>query len=48
MQRLADIWVMDPKVQFVDDLKASTGNAALTRPWRGRRQWAVPLYIRAC
>ena len=41
---LPDIWVMDPKVQFIDDIKplqdtSSTASAASTGV-----EWAVPLY----
>lgn len=41
---LADIWVMDPKVQFIDDLKAMQD----TELYRVRSvdgvEWAMPLY----
>lgn len=42
--RLADVWVMDPKVQFVDDLKPlSETQLYRTRSVEGV-EWAVPMY----
>ena len=39
-----DIWVMDKKVQFIDDIKPMQDTAALSRARRSGVQWAVPLY----
>ena len=42
---LPDIWLMDPKVQFIDDIKPLQD----TELYRVRRiegvEWAVPLYV---
>ena len=32
----ADLWVMDPEVQFIDDVRA-VGERPVSRPRRGRR-----------
>ena len=41
---LADIWVMDPKVQFVDDIKPLQDTQLLRVRGVQDVQWAVPLY----
>ncbi|MBM3226305.1 MAG: ABC transporter permease, partial [Candidatus Tectomicrobia bacterium] len=41
---LADIWVMDPKVQFIDDLKPLQETQLLRVRGVDGVQWAVPLY----
>ena len=42
--RLPDIWVMDKKVQFIDDVKPLQDTPALSRPRRrGRRMGRAPL-----
>jgi putative ABC transport system permease protein len=40
---LPDIWVMDPKVQFIDDIKPLQDTSS-ARPRRRGSDWAVPLY----
>ena len=39
-----DIWVMDPKVQFIDDVKAMQDTELLRVRGVGGVEWAVPLY----
>lgn len=41
---LADIWVMDPKVQFVDDIKPLQDTQLLRARGIDGVDWAVPLY----
>lgn len=41
---LADIWVMDPKVQFIDDLKPLPETQLLRVRGVEGVEWAVPLY----
>src|SRR4029078_2694000 len=41
---LADIWVMDPKVQFVDDIKPLQDTPLLRVRGIEGVEWAVPLY----
>jgi putative ABC transport system permease protein len=41
---LADVWVMDPKVQFVDDLKPLQDTQLLRLRGVPGVDWAVPLY----
>lgn len=41
---LADIWVMDPKVQFIDDIKPLQETYLLRVRGVAGVQWAVPLY----
>lgn len=41
---LPDVWVMDPKVQFVDDLKPLQDTALLRIRGVEGVQWAAPLY----
>jgi putative ABC transport system permease protein len=41
---LADIWVMDPKVQFVDDIKPLQDTQLLRVRGVAGVDWAVPLY----
>ena len=41
---LADIWVMDPKVQFIDDVKPLQETQLLRVRGVDGVQWAVPLY----
>lgn len=41
---LADIWVMDPKVQFIDDIKPLQETQLLRVRSVEGVQWAVPLY----
>jgi putative ABC transport system permease protein len=41
---LADIWVMDPKVQFVDDIKPLQDTQLLRVRGVEGVEWAVPLY----
>ncbi|MGE3538945.1 MAG: ABC transporter permease [Candidatus Tectimicrobiota bacterium] len=41
---LADIWVMDPKVQFIDDIKPLQETQLLRVRGVAGVQWAVPLY----
>jgi putative ABC transport system permease protein len=41
---LADVWVMDPKVQFVDDLKPMQDTKLLAVRGVEGVEWAVPLY----
>lgn len=41
---LADIWVMDPKVQFIDDLKPLQETQLFRVRGVDGVQWAVPLY----
>ncbi len=41
---LADIWVMDPKVQFIDDLKPMQDTMILRVRGIEGVDWAVPLY----
>jgi putative ABC transport system permease protein len=41
---LADIWVMDPKVQFIDDLKPLSATQLLRVRGVEGVEWAVPLY----
>src|SRR5262249_54703118 len=41
---LADIWVMDPKVQFIDDIKPLQETQLLRVRGVDGVQWAVPLY----
>ena len=41
---LPDLWVMDPKVQFVDDLKPLQDTQLLRVRGVAGVDWAVPLY----
>jgi putative ABC transport system permease protein len=41
---LADVWVMDPKVQFVDDIKPMQDTQLLRVRGIEGVEWAVPLY----
>src|SRR5271169_731496 len=41
---LPDIWVMDPKVQFVDDIKPLQDTQLLRVRGTAGVDWAVPLY----
>src|SRR6185295_12332171 len=41
---LADIWVMDPKVQFVDDIKPMQDTQILRVRGIAGVDWAMPLY----
>lgn len=41
---LADVWVMDPKVQFVDDIKPLQDTQLLRVRGTEGVEWAVPLY----
>jgi len=41
---LADVWVMDPKVQFVDDIKSLQDTQLLRVRGTEGVEWAVPLY----
>ena len=41
---LADVWVMDPKVQFVDDIKPMQDTQLLRVRGIDGVEWAVPLY----
>jgi putative ABC transport system permease protein len=41
---LADVWVMDPKVQFVDDIKPMQDTKLLAVRGVEGVEWAVPLY----
>src|SRR5262245_26374078 len=41
---LADIWVMDPKVQFIDDVKPLQETQLFRVRGVDGVQWAVPLY----
>ncbi len=41
---LADVWVMDPKVQFVDDIKPLQDTQLLRVRGTAGVEWAVPLY----
>src|SRR3954466_10492453 len=41
---LPDIWVMDPKVQFIDDIKPMQDTTLLRVRGIEGVQWAVPLY----
>lgn len=41
---IADIWVMDPKVQFIDDIKPMQDTALLRVRGVDGVDWAVPLY----
>ena len=41
---LADAWVMDPKVQFVDDIKPMQDTQLLRVRGIDGVEWAVPLY----
>lgn len=42
--RLPDIWVMDPKVQFIDDIKPMQSTKLLNVRGVEGVEWAVPLY----
>lgn len=42
--RLPDIWVMDPKVQFIDDIKPMQSTKLLNVRGVAGVEWAVPLY----
>src|SRR5438309_4654153 len=41
---LPDIWVMDPKVQFIDDIKPLQDTQLYRVRGIGGVEWAVPLY----
>ncbi len=41
---LPDVWVMDPKVQFIDDLKPLQDTQLYRVRGVGGVEWAVPLY----
>src|SRR3954468_3161838 len=41
---LPDIWVMDPKVQFIDDIKPMQDTTLLRVRGIAGVKWAVPLY----
>lgn len=42
--RLPDVWVMDPKVQFIDDIKPMQSTKLLNVRGVEGVEWAVPLY----
>ena len=41
--RLPDVWVMDPKVQFIDDIKPMQSTKLLNVRGVEGVEWAVPL-----